>query len=104
MIAVLTLIFLAAIPLNVWVAAEIHRAAWPQPRIDLLVAFSRIVTALAIVTTVLGLLSVNAVVFLTTGLRLIPSPIPTVLLVGALLLASTANVLVWRYLRKQKQL
>src|SRR5689334_4425618 len=99
----LMLLFTVAVPVNIWVAVEIHHYAWPEPRISLLVLFSKLVTTLAILSVVLAVVSLNAVVFLVTGIRIIPTPIPTVILVGALLLASGANGLVWVYLRGQRR-
>lgn len=99
----LAAIFLLAIPLNLHVARDVRRFAQILPPIPMLSLLSSLVSVLATVATVLGILSFAAVVFLATGMRLIPVPGSTIALVVVLLIVSLANVLVWRYLRAMRR-
>ena len=99
----LAAIFLAAIPINIYVDREVRKLASPPPRIGILSLLSRIVDLLAFVAVILGVVSFVSVVFLLTGIRVLPAPIPTLALIGVLVVISFANVLVWRYLRQMRR-
>ena len=102
-VVALAVVLLAAIPLNVYCAIEVFRYAWVRPRLPLLVLFSRLVVILALVSLIVGIAAVNGAVFLLTGVRLIPTPVPTLALVGTLIVVSFANVLVYLYLRSRRK-
>lgn len=95
-------IFLAAIPINLYVAREFNGYAAIRPQIASLVLLSRLVTVLAYAATILGAVSFTSVVFLTTGVRLVPSPITIGFFVSALLAVTGANLLAFRYLRRMR--
>lgn len=98
----LAAIFLGAIPVNLYVAREFHREAVVEPHIPSLSLLSNLVTVLAVAAIVLGVVSFLSVVFLTTGIRLVPMPGATVALIAVLLMVSFANVLALRYLRRMR--
>ena len=98
----LAAIFLAAIPINVYVDREVRKLASPAPRIGILSLLSQIVDLLAFVAVILGVVSFTSVVFLLTGVRILVAPIPTAALIVVLVTVSFANVLVWRYLRRTR--
>lgn len=93
---------IALIPLNIWVARQVHKLATMDPPIDILSLLSSVVTALAAIASIVGVISFTSIVTLTTAIRLIPVPGSTFFLVLVLVGASSINVLVWRYLRRQR--
>lgn len=103
LVITLSLVFLAAVPLNVWVAREVRRYARMDPPIDILSLLSQLVNILALIASVVGIIAFASVVTLTTAIRLIPVPGSTIALVGVLLVASTANVLTWLFLRRARK-
>ena len=102
-VVIVAVVLLAAIPINVYCAVVVFRYAWVRPRLPLLVLFSRLVLILALVSVIVGIAAFNGAVFLLTGIRLIPTPIPTLALVGTLIVVSLANVLVYLYLRSRRK-
>jgi hypothetical protein len=99
---VLAAIFLLLIPVNIGAARDIDRYARVEPRLGILVLLARLVTVLAIVACVFGLLSVAQVFRLLTGNVLIPPPVSAAIFVTMGLIASAANLLVRRYLRSKR--
>lgn len=102
-VIILACVFLAAIPLNLYVAREVRFLARMDPPIDILSLLSTVVDLFAIAASVLGVIAFTSVVFLTSGIRLVPVPGSTIALIVVLLVVSFANVLVWRYLRRMRQ-
>lgn len=101
-VILLSAIFLAAIPLNLYVAREVRRIANVPPAIATLDLLSTLVDVLAIVACVIGIVAFVSVVFLVTAVRLIPQGGTTVALIAVLLIVSLANVLVLQYLRRMR--
>lgn len=99
---VLTAIFLAAIPLNVYVARDVRNLASMDPPIDILSLLSQLVDLLAAAASIIAVITFVSVFFLLTNVRLLPVPIPTIALVVVLIGVSFANLLVWRYLRRMR--
>lgn len=96
-------IFLAAIPVNLYVAREFRHYASVRPQIASLTLLSRLVTVLAYAAIGTAVVSFVSTIYLATGIRVIPSPFPTLILVSVLLAASFANVLALGYLRKMSR-
>lgn len=98
----LAAVFLLAIPLNVYVVAEVRKLAEMPPAIDILTLLSGMVQIFATAAIVLAIIVSTSVAFLITGFRILPVPLPTIALIVVLLIISFANLLVLQYLRRKK--
>lgn len=95
----LGLLVLAAVPINIALSRRIRRVAGVRPRLLLLDLLSFTVTKDALLTVLTAILAVHAIVFTLTGVRLIPTPGATLIIVAILLGLSLTNVVVWWRMR-----
>lgn len=99
-VTVLTVIFAVLAIRSALVAYRITRWAFQPPRDSFTLLVAALVDIFAIVAFVTAIAGINAVLVLALSVRLIPIPIPTLLLIGVLLLASGANELTRLWLRQ----
>ena len=94
-VAVLLIIF---VPFD-WIVAGIFiGAAIVKPRLRILNLAALRSTAIAIAATIAGLLGLQSILFGLYGVRLFPTPIPTILIAVALIVISLPNIYALRVL------
>jgi len=94
-----SIVLMIAVPFDVYVAWRFARAALVRPRTDVGNFVALVVTSVAIAATSGGTLGIYSIVFIATGDRLIPQPLPILLLAAALIVISLPNVYVIRRFR-----
>lgn len=91
-------VLVVAVPFDWYVAWRFIQAAVERPHIPVLTLAAARSVAIAVAASIGALLGVQSIVLATTGIRLLPTPIPTVLLAVALVIISVPNVYALRQL------
>jgi hypothetical protein len=95
---VVAVLLIVAVPFD-WIVAGIFiGAAIVKPRLRILNLAALRSTAIAIAATIAGLLGVQSILFGLYGVRLFPTPIPTILIAVALIVISLPNIYALRVL------
>jgi hypothetical protein len=96
-----SIVLIVAVPWDLYVAYRFVRAAMEKPYIPILTLAAVRSVAIAIAATIFGLLGLHSVLFLASGetFRLLPVPVPTLLLAVGAIVISVANIYVFRVLR-----
>lgn len=95
---VITTILSLAAAFDWYVAAKFIGAAIERPHIPILNLAALRSIAIAVATTIFGVLGIVSVVFAVYGVRILPVPIPTVLLVTGAIVISLPNLYFLRVL------
>ena len=91
-------ILIVFVPFDWYVAAKFIRAAYIRPRYQVLTLAALRSTAIAVAATLAGILGIQSIYFqVSGGVRLLPSPIPTILLAVALVVISLPNIYALRW-------
>lgn len=91
---------LVAVPYNIDAARQLRREAARKPRIDALVASAQTSTAIERATLFFAPVAVNALLVVWFDVRIIPSPIATILLGLGVIVVSYGNVFMRRQLKR----
>lgn len=93
-------VLVVAVPFDLYVAFRFIRAAIERPHIPVLTLAALRSSAIAAAAVIAGILGLQSIVFVQTGVRVIPSPWPTVLIAVALIVISLPNVYALRILNR----
>lgn len=97
------LLLIVAVPFD-WVVAGIFiGAAMVKPRLPILTLAAGRSFAIAVAASIAGLLGIQSLLFGLYGIRLLPVPIPTVLIGVALVVISIPNLYALKVLRDLEQ-
>jgi hypothetical protein len=93
-------VLVVAVPFDLYVAFRFIRAAIERPHIPVLTLAALRSGAIAVAAVIAGILGLQSIVLLQTGVRVLPTPWPTVLLAVALVVISLPNVYALRVLNR----
>lgn len=99
-VAVVLVVF---VPFDWYVAAKFIAVARQRPYIRVLTLAALRSTAIAIAATLAAILGVQSIWFYWTGVRLLPTPIPAILIAVALVVISLPNLYALRLLDEGDQ-
>jgi len=91
-------VLIVFVPFDWYVAVKFISIAIQRPHIRVLTLAALRSVAIAFAATIAGLLGVQSIVFVTTGQRILPQPIPTILIAVALVVISLPNIYALRLL------
>lgn len=94
-------VLVVAVPFDWYVALRFVQAAVERPHISILTLAALRSVAIAVAASIAALLGVQSIVFVSTGVRLLPTPIPTVLIAVALVIISVPNIYALRQLNNR---
>lgn len=98
-LVVVAAVLVVAVPFDWWTAARIIAAAVERPRVRFLSFVALVVGACALAASAFGILGIQLLWLAVTGDRLLPPPIPTVIIALGAIVISIPNVLAVRWLR-----
>ena len=99
-VIVIALVLLGFVPFDLYVAWRLSTLAMQKPYIASLTGAAIRSVAIAAAAVLFAILGVQSIVFLQTGERLLPSPLPTLLIAGGAVIVSLPNLYFLRLLRK----
>lgn len=99
-VVIVALVLLVFVPFDIYVAWRLSQLALQKPRIASLTGAAVRSIAIAVAGVLFAILGVQSLVFLTSGERLFPSPIPTVLIAAGAVVVSLPNLYFLRILRR----
>ena len=102
-VVLLTLPLLGFALFDAWIAGYLHRVAAEPPRDRLLTVVAYVMDGATIGVACAVVLGIASVVYNLTGARILPPPIPTLLIYGAVIAPSVLAIPLWRYIRSHKR-
>lgn len=103
LLILLAVILVIAVPFDWYAAVKLIAEARRPPSIATLNLAALRSLAIAVAATCFGVLGVSSIVFVTTGTRILPTPVPTILIAIGALVISLPNVYFLRLLEQWKR-
>lgn len=97
---VVSAVLVVTVPFDWYVAYRLTFAAWVKPRSQTLNLAAGRSIAIAVAATIAGFLGMTTIYFNVTGVRVLPQPLPAILIAIALIVISLPNVYALRLLRQ----
>lgn len=85
-----------------WLAGYIHRAASVPPRNGLLTVVAYLLDGVTVGVTAAVVLGFASILFNAAGVRILPFPLPTVLIYVAVIAPSVGAIPLYRYIKRSE--